>query len=214
MKTDGVQMLEIDQCEYSSRPTRLMTNLSLAAVVLARCCERGCRHAQLPGNDVAVLADNHLALSLAFLDALRVELSELQALSSIEKETHRDEDDLHEPAGECYTNHLDELTGCPLDPHLVMRGRERELKKLEERAVYERVPCAVAMQDPEGKFVRTRWDEVQKGKGSQMPICRPRIRCWRSANRPFCWNPSAFRSSSSGVHGRHLSPTSMGTHGS
>ena len=42
-----------------------------------------------------------------------------------------------------------------------MRGREREFK-LEERAVYERVPRAVAMQDPEGKFVRTRWFEVQK----------------------------------------------------
>ena len=63
---------------------------------------------------MAVLADNHLALSLGFLDALRVELSELQALSSIGKETHRDEDDLHEAVGECYTNHLDELTGCQL----------------------------------------------------------------------------------------------------
>ena len=36
-----------------------------------------------------------------------------------------------------------------------MRGRERKFK-LEERAVFERVPRAVAMQDPEGKFVRTR----------------------------------------------------------
>ena len=34
LETDGVQMLEIDQCKYSSRPTRLLTNLSLAAVVL------------------------------------------------------------------------------------------------------------------------------------------------------------------------------------
>ena len=156
LKTDGVQVLEIDQCEYLSSPTRLLTNLSLAAVVFQRCCERGHRHAQLPCNGVAVLASNHHALSLAFLDALRVELSELQSLSSFEKGTHRDEDDLHEPEGECYTNHWDELTGCPLDPHLVMRGRERELKKLEEMAVYERVPRAVAMQDREGKFVRTR----------------------------------------------------------
>ena len=136
LKTDGVQVLEIDQCEHSPSPTRLMTNLSLAAVVLARCCEKGRRHAQLPCNGVAVLANNHEALSLAFLDALRVELSELQALSSFDKEMHRDEDDPHEPEGECYTNHWDERTGCPLDPHL-MRGRKRELKKLEERAVCE-----------------------------------------------------------------------------
>ena len=61
-------------------------------------------------------------------------------------------------------NHWHELTGCPLDPHLVMRGPERELKKLEERAVRERVPRAVAMQDPEGKFVETRWVAVQKGE--------------------------------------------------
>ena len=97
LKTDGVQVLEIDQCEHSSSPTKLLTNLSLAAVVLAR-CERGRRHAQLPCNGVA------------FLDALRVALSELQAPSSFEKETDRDEDDLHEPEGECYTNHWDELT--------------------------------------------------------------------------------------------------------
>ena len=61
LKTDGVQVLEIDQCEYSSSPTRLLTNLSLAAVVLARRCERGRRHAQLPCNGVAVLANNHQA---------------------------------------------------------------------------------------------------------------------------------------------------------
>ena len=103
LNTDGVQVLEIDQCEYSSSATSLLTNLSLAAMVLARCCEKRRRHAQLPCNGVAVLANNHQALSLAFLDALRVELSELQALSSFAKEMHRDEDDLHEPEGECYT---------------------------------------------------------------------------------------------------------------
>ena len=71
--TDGVQVLEIGQCVYSSSPTTLLTNLSLAAVVLQRYCERGHRHAQLPCDGVAVLASNHQALSLAFLDALRVE---------------------------------------------------------------------------------------------------------------------------------------------
>ena len=75
LETDGVQVLEIDPCEYLSSPTRLLTNLSLAAVVLQRCCERGHRHAHLPRHGVAVLASNHRALSLAFLDALRVELS-------------------------------------------------------------------------------------------------------------------------------------------
>ena len=164
LKTDGVQVLEIDQCEHASSPTRHLTNLSHAAVVLARCWEGGHRHAQLLCNGTSTLPNNHQALSLAFLDALRVELSELQALSSFEKGTHRDEDDLHEPEDECHANHWHELTGCPLDPHLVMRGRERELKKLEERAVCERVPRVVAMQDPEGKFVRTRWVEVQKGE--------------------------------------------------
>ena len=122
LKTDGVQVHDIDQCEYASNPTRLLTNLSHAAVVLARCCERGLRHAQVPCNGMATLRKKNHALSLALLHAIRVELSELQALSSVEKETHRDEDDLHELEGECYANHWDELTGCPLDPHLVMRG--------------------------------------------------------------------------------------------
>ena len=36
LKTDGVQVLEIDQCERASSPTRHLTNLSHAAVVLAR----------------------------------------------------------------------------------------------------------------------------------------------------------------------------------
>ena len=96
-------MLEIDQSECASSPT---TNLSHAAVVLARCCEGGHRHAQLLCNGMATLPNNHHALSLAFLDALRVELCELQALSSFGKETHRDEDDLHETEDECYAKPL------------------------------------------------------------------------------------------------------------
>ena len=94
-----------------------------------------------------------------------------------------------------------------------MRGRERELKKLEEMAVYERVPRAVAMQDREGKFVRTRWVEVQKEKEVR---CRSVAEEYAAGDPQidfFAGTPSAFRSSSSGVHGRHLSPTSMGAHG-
>ena len=164
LKTEVVQLHEIDQCECASSPAKHLTNLSHAAVVLARCREGGHRHAQLLCNGTSTLPNNHQALSSAFLDALRVELSELQALSSFEKETHRDEDDLHESEDECHANHWHELTGYPLDPHLVMRVGERELKKLEERAVYERVPRTVAMQDPESKFVGTRWVAVQKGE--------------------------------------------------
>ena len=60
----------------------------------------------------------------------------------------------------------DELTGKALDLEKVVKGREKELQKFQERRVYVHVPRDEAMQDREGKFVKTRW--VQSVKGNEV----------------------------------------------
>ena len=121
LKTEVVQLHEIDQCERASNPTKHLTNLFHAAMVLARCWERGHRHAQLLYIGTSTLQTT-TKLVCSIPRRLRVQLSELQALNCFEKETHRNEDDFHEPENGCHANHWHELTGCRLDPYLVMRG--------------------------------------------------------------------------------------------
>jgi hypothetical protein len=58
---------------------------------------------------------------------------------------------------------FDELTGKYLDFEKVVQGRLKELQKFADRRVYVHVPRSKAMSDPEGKFVKTRWVQTQKG---------------------------------------------------
>ena len=57
----------------------------------------------------------------------------------------------------------DERTGKALDMEKVVKGRLKELQKLEERGVYVHVRREDAMQDCTGKFVKTRWVQTAKG---------------------------------------------------
>jgi hypothetical protein len=58
----------------------------------------------------------------------------------------------------------DEITGKALDLEQVIAGRLKELKKFEERRVYVHVPRREALEDKEGKFVKTRWVQTVKGE--------------------------------------------------
>ena len=53
----------------------------------------------------------------------------------------------------------------------------KELQRFKERGVYVRAPREEVMQDPDGKFVKTRW--VQSVKGVE-------VRC-RSVAEEFLW---------------------------
>ena len=44
----------------------------------------------------------------------------------------------------------------------MVKWRMKELQKFKERGVYAHVPLEDAMQDPEGKFVKTRWVQSVK----------------------------------------------------
>jgi hypothetical protein len=57
----------------------------------------------------------------------------------------------------------DELTGKALDLEKVTAGRMKELNKFSERKVYVHVPRKVALANREGKFLKTRWVQTEKG---------------------------------------------------
>ena len=100
-------------------------------------------------------------LCRAFVRALRAELEQRDVLCEVGGEEGL-VDELHEETLE-YQNHFDENTDKHLDPSKVKQGRERELKKLQERQVYVHVSRDEARANPKGKFIKTRWVEIEKG---------------------------------------------------
>ena len=56
-----------------------------------------------------------------------------------------------------------EVTDHHKDTEKVVKGRMKELQKIKERKVYVHVSRDEAMQDREGKFVKTRWVQTVKG---------------------------------------------------
>ena len=71
-------------------------------------------------------------------------------------------DDLHEPVPAQIHGKYDDITGEPLDPVKVAKGRATELRKMKERRVYDPVPKWQADQDMDGKYIKTRWVETVK----------------------------------------------------
>ena len=59
---------------------------------------------------------------------------------------------------------FDDRTGEPLDPGKVRESRAKEYEKLMQREVYEHVLRTKARESPNGKFVRTKWVDTQKGE--------------------------------------------------
>ena len=73
-------------------------------------------------------------------------------------------DELHEEMDVFEPQWFDDRTGEPLDPGKVRDGRAKEYEKLMQREVYEPVLRTKARESPNGKFIRTKWVDTQKGE--------------------------------------------------
>ena len=73
-------------------------------------------------------------------------------------------DELHEEMDVFEPQWFDDRTGEPLDPGKVREGRAKEYEKLMQREVYEPVLRTKARESPNGKFIRTKWVDTQKGE--------------------------------------------------
>ena len=58
---------------------------------------------------------------------------------------------------------IDDVSGEPMDPSLIVKARQQEMHGFKERGVYHHVPRKIAEADPEGKFIGVRWVDVNKG---------------------------------------------------
>ena len=58
---------------------------------------------------------------------------------------------------------IDDVSGEPIDPSLIVKARQQEMHGFKERGVYHHVPRKIAEADPEGKFIGVRWVDVNKG---------------------------------------------------
>ena len=174
LKVDGVFTVVLDQCEYglircdeygegrAKKGIRVITNLSHARVTLTKRCSGGHRHVHLLHGRAKKAQEYPRALYMAMVEALRLAKSDEQELNTLDAEiVHIDE--LHDDIGNQYEEHFVENSGKPLDPAKVRRGREKEMRKLHERDTYEYVLRETARANKEGKFVETRWVEVENG---------------------------------------------------
>ena len=69
---------------------------------------------------------------------------------------------------------VDDVSGEPIDPSLIVKARQEEMRGFTERGVYHHVPRRVAEADPEGKFIGVRWVDVNKGT-KEVPEVRSRL---------------------------------------
>ena len=69
---------------------------------------------------------------------------------------------------------IDDVSGEPLDPTLIRKARQEEMRGFEERQVHHHVFRSVAQADPEGKFIGVRWVDVNKGT-KEVPKVRSRL---------------------------------------
>ena len=69
---------------------------------------------------------------------------------------------------------IDDVSGEPLDPSLIKKARQEEMRGFGERQVYHHVLRSVAQADPEGKFIGVRWVDVNKGT-KEVPKVRSRL---------------------------------------
>ena len=77
---------------------------------------------------------------------------------------------------------IDDVSGEPIDPSLIVKARQEEMRGFAERGVYHRVPRRVAESDPEGQFTGGRWVDVNMGtkKVRVEWACGIRVRPWRT----------------------------------
>ena len=88
--------------------------------------------------------------------------------------------------------HFDELDGSVLDLVKTRQGIDREMEKLQAREVYKAVDRAEAMQDPEGKFIKTRWVKTNKGKEVRCRFVAQEIAAGDPRSDLFAGTPPLF----------------------
>ena len=69
---------------------------------------------------------------------------------------------------------IDDVSGEHLDPSLIRKARQEEMRGFGERQVCHHVLQSVAQADPESKFIGVRWVDVNKGT-KEVPKIRSRL---------------------------------------
>ena len=186
MHDNSVEVVDLDQCMYGLEtkdevgmgpvrlPTRLLTNMKTARVVLSKRCNHQHRHVQTLDNNVKLTKEYPEELCRAILETLRLERGDEVRSDRLEVSggfcggLDKDEDleikdELHEEVEDLTLQWFDDRTGQPLDPAKVRLGRAREYEKLTQREVYEPVLRTNAMKSKDAKFIRTKRVDTQKG---------------------------------------------------
>ena len=157
-------------------PTRIMTNMPMAHMYLAKRCQGGHRHVVLMSGKAKAVAEYTDKFCQAVIDSFKLQEREVMVLQSIETL-----DQLHEPADQWYNSVLDDVSGDTLDPELAQKGRELEMEKFKARGVYTHVTRQAAAASGQGKFVKVRWVQTNKGT-KEAPNVRCRLVCQEYAS--------------------------------
>ena len=185
----GVESVVLNMCRFGMvmedklgkgmiyKPTRICTNSPTIAEKTGLRCVGGHRHVHLESGRAKHAARYPEALSDAFLDGLAIEdanvgnvkdvlmqMAECPDMCDIEEEKTIQES----------LRGVDDVTGEPLNPGLIMRARGEEMGGFKEFGVYEYELREVAMKDSEGKFIGTRWVDTNKGT-AEKPEVRSRL---------------------------------------
>ena len=171
----GLETTDEAGLAFVRQPTRLLTNMKTAHVVLSKRCDHEHRHVQALDNNVMLTKHYPKELCRAILEKLRLDRGDEVGSDSSEVSSgfcgglDKDEDlemkdELHEEMEDWTLQWFDDCTGKPLDPAKVRLGRAKEYEKLTQREVYEPVLRTNAMKSKDAKFIRTKWVDTQKGE--------------------------------------------------
>ena len=181
-------MVDLDMCKFglqssdqwgtglAMKPIRIMTDMPMAHVFLAKRCQGGHRHVQLMSGRAKAVAEYTEKFCQTMIDCFKQQVREVMMLQSVESL-----DQLHEPNDHWYNSVLDDVSGDQLDPVLARKGRELEMEKFKARGVYTHVTRQVAASSGQGKFVKVRWVQTNKGT-TEAPNVRCRLVCQEYAS--------------------------------
>jgi len=159
------------------KATRVCTNSTAIRDKLDRKCGRDHRHVVLESGRPALAARYPDQLQDAIIDGWRIEDAR-QCGAEKELLEWVMFTDMCDPEEEEIVRQslrgIDDVSGKPIDPVLIKRARQEEMIGFKDFEVYEYVLRKTAERDPEGKFVGTRWVDVNKGT-EQTPEVRSRL---------------------------------------
>ena len=188
--TPGTHEVNFDMCQFGmmqedalgpghiKKNTRLYTNSSaIDGLIDGKKCKDQHRHIPLLGGRAKHAAAYPEQLCDAFIDGMlmerRAKSDILMNLGETEDMCDRAEED---NIIRMTKYAIDDVTGKELDPALVVRAREEEMKGFKEFGVYDYVRREEARAHPTGKKVGVRWVDVDKGS-SEAPVIRSRLVC-------------------------------------